>query len=214
MLRVKDLDFERGQIHVRAPKGRRDRHTMLQLAVPLLQHHLEIVRSIHEDDLREGFGSVWLPEAIERKIPSAPRAWGRQWVFPATSRGKEPSGLQRRHHLHESVVQRAVKRAAFEAKRRQAGDLPHIPAFLRDPPSGTRPRHPHCPRAPWPPESRSCDTAHAAYGARSMRWNLPHDATCVPVTRLMATRRLARWIVPRYATMATVCTALHHVNAV
>jgi len=116
MLRVKDLDFERGQIHVRDPKGRRDRHTMLpQMAVPLLRHHLEIVRSIHEDDLREGFGSVWLPEAIERKIPSAPRAWGWQWVFPATSRWKEPSGLQRRHHLHESAVQRAVKRAALEA---------------------------------------------------------------------------------------------------
>jgi integron integrase len=116
MLRIKDIDFDRGQIHIRDPKGRRDRHTMLpQMAVPLLRHHLEIVRGIHDDDLRDGFGSVWIPEAIERKIPTAPRTWGWQWVFPATSRWKEPSGLQRRHHLHESVVQRAVKRASMEA---------------------------------------------------------------------------------------------------
>lgn len=116
MLRIKDIDFERGQIHVRDPKGRRDRHTMLpEMAVPLLRHHLEIVRGIHDDDLRDGFGSVWIPEAIERKIPTAPRTWGWQWAFPATSRWKEPSGLQRRHHLHESVLQRAVKRASTEA---------------------------------------------------------------------------------------------------
>ena len=116
MLRVKDVDFERGQIHVRDPKGRRDRHTMLpQMAIPLLQHHLELVRATHKDDLQKGFGAVWMPEAIERKIPSAPRSWSWQWVFPATSRWKEPSGMQRRHHLHESVVQRAVKRAALEA---------------------------------------------------------------------------------------------------
>jgi integron integrase len=116
MLRIKDVDFDRGQIHIRDPKGRRDRHTMLpQMAIPLLRHHLETVRGIHDDDLRDGFGSVWIPEAIERKIPTAPRTWGWQWVFPATSRWKEPSGLQRRHHLHESVLQRAVKRASTEA---------------------------------------------------------------------------------------------------
>jgi integron integrase len=116
MLRVKDVDFERGQIHVRDPKGRRDRHTMLpQMAVPLLRHHLELVRGIHADDLRAGFGAVWLPEAIERKIPTVSRSWGWQWVFPATSRYKEPTGVQRRHHLHESVLQRAVKQAASEA---------------------------------------------------------------------------------------------------
>lgn len=116
MLRVKDVDFERGQIHVRDPKGRHDRHTMLpQFAVPLLRHQFEIAREIHNDDLKAGFGSVWLPEAIERKIPTASRSWSWQWIFPASSRYKEPSGLQRRHHLHESVLQRAVKRAAAEA---------------------------------------------------------------------------------------------------
>jgi len=116
MLRVKDVDFERGQIHVRDPKARRDRHTMLpQMAVPLLRQQLEVARAIHDDDLRKGFGVVWIPEAIERKIPTAPRAWGWQWIFPASSRWKEPGGLERRHHLHESVVQRAVKNAAREA---------------------------------------------------------------------------------------------------
>ena len=115
MLRVKDVDFERGQIHVRDPKGR-ERHTMLpQLAVPLLRHQLDLAHAIHEDDLRDGFGAVWIPEAIERKIPTAPRAWGWQWIFPASSRWKDPSGLERRHHLDESVLQRAVKNAAGEA---------------------------------------------------------------------------------------------------
>ena len=116
MLRVKDLDFDRGQIHVRDPKGRRDRHTMLpEMAVPLLRHQLEKARELHQTDLKLGFGSVWLPEAIERKIPTAQRTWGWQWIFPASSRYREPSGMERRHHLHESVLQRAVKRAASEA---------------------------------------------------------------------------------------------------
>ncbi|HEX8617704.1 MAG TPA: integron integrase [Thermoanaerobaculia bacterium] len=116
MLRVKDVDFERGQIHVRDLKGGRDRHTMLpQTVVPLLRHQLERARRVHEADLRRGLGYVWLPEAIERKVPTAARTWGWQWVFPAASRYKEPSGMERRHHLHESVVQRAVKKAASDA---------------------------------------------------------------------------------------------------
>jgi len=116
MLRVKDVDFERGQIHVRDPKGSRDRHTMLpQMVVPLLRHQLERAREIHQSDLQAGFGQVWLPEAIERKIPTAARTWGWQWVFPATSRYTDPAALERRHHLHESVVQRAVKTAARDA---------------------------------------------------------------------------------------------------
>lgn len=83
MLRVEDVDFERGQIHVRGPKGRRDRHTMLpQMAVPLLRHQLELSRAV-QDGVRDGFGAVWIPEAIERKIPTAPRAWGWQWIFRA-----------------------------------------------------------------------------------------------------------------------------------
>lgn len=86
-----------------------------QIAVPLLRHQLDLARAIHEDDLEAGFGAVWIPEAIERKIPTAPRAWGWQWIFPASSRWKESSGIERRHHLHESVLQRAVKAAAADA---------------------------------------------------------------------------------------------------
>jgi integron integrase len=116
MLRVKDVDFDRGQIHIRDPKGRHDRHTMLpEMAVPLLRQQFEVAREIHNDDLNAGFGSVWLPEALERKIPTASRTWGWQWVFPASSRWKEPTGMERRHHLHESVLQRAVKRAGIES---------------------------------------------------------------------------------------------------
>jgi integrase len=89
VLRVKDVDFERGQIHVRDPKGRRDRHTMLpQMSVPLLRHQLELARAIHDDDLRDGFGAAWLPDAIDRKIPSAPKAWEWQWIFRRPRGGK------------------------------------------------------------------------------------------------------------------------------
>jgi integrase len=86
-----------------------------QMAVPLLRHQLELARAVHNDDLQEGFGSVWIPEAIERKTRTAPRTWGWQWIFPASSRWKEPAGMERRHHLHESALQRAVKSAAGEA---------------------------------------------------------------------------------------------------
>lgn len=90
-----------------------------QTSVPLLRHQRGagpgLAHSVHSDDLRAGFEAVWIPEAIERKIPTAARAWGWQSIFPASSRYQEPSGLERRHHLHESVVQRAVKNATGEA---------------------------------------------------------------------------------------------------
>lgn len=70
MLRVKDVDFERGQIHVRDPKGRCDRHTMLpQMAVPLLRHQLDLACAIHEDDLRDGFGAVWTTRSAQTAGP-------------------------------------------------------------------------------------------------------------------------------------------------
>jgi integron integrase len=117
-LRIKDIDFDRVQIHIRDPKGRRDRATMLpHSAVPLLRDHLEYVRDLHNRDLQAGFGAVWLPDAIERKIPTAARQWIWQWVFPATSRWKDiRRGTEHRHHMHETVIQRAVKRATLEAR--------------------------------------------------------------------------------------------------
>ncbi|MBI3247419.1 MAG: hypothetical protein HYZ50_13035 [Deltaproteobacteria bacterium] len=87
---------------------------MLPLAVKApLTAYLARVRELHQDDLARGFGSVYLPDALARKYPHAPREWGWQWVFPATQISVDPrSGEKRQHHLHESVLQRIVRRAA------------------------------------------------------------------------------------------------------
>ncbi|MEX2205121.1 MAG: integron integrase [Myxococcota bacterium] len=112
-LRVKDLDLERGEIVVRDGKGRKDRVTMLPRSVAAdLRGQLARARALHTRDLEAGFGAVALPDALARKYPSAAREWGWQWVFPASRRFREAeSGVERRYHLHETVVQRAVKRA-------------------------------------------------------------------------------------------------------
>lgn len=116
-LRVKDIDFSRNQIVVRAGKGDKDRHTMLPLAVkePLLRH-LQGIKRQHDEDLRRGLGRVALPNALERKYQNAGKEWDWQWVFSATSHYTDPTtGETRRHHLHESVVQKAVKEARLHA---------------------------------------------------------------------------------------------------
>jgi site-specific recombinase XerD len=114
---VKDVDFPRKQIMVRDTKGKRDRATMLsETAIAPLRRHLETVRELHNDDLAAGFGAVALPDALARKIPGAPKDWGWQWVFPATSRYKEKeTGTERRHHLHETVIQRSVRTATLQS---------------------------------------------------------------------------------------------------
>jgi integron integrase len=116
-LRVKDVDLETNQIVVRDGKGKRDRVTMLPAAVKLdLIRHIDRVRQQHEQDLLRGAGWVELPSALGRKYPNAGRGWGWQWVFPATRPYLEPlTGQRRRHHLHESVLQRAVKDAVRAA---------------------------------------------------------------------------------------------------
>jgi len=116
-LRIKDIDFAGNHIVVRAGKGNKDRHTMLPAAVkePLLQH-LQLVKRQHEGDLRMGLGRVALPYALERKYPNAEKEWGWQWAFPATSHYMDAvTGVKRRHHLHESVLQRAFKDARLKA---------------------------------------------------------------------------------------------------
>jgi integron integrase len=116
-LRVKDVDFARLEILVRDGKGQKDRITMLpvKLKAPLATH-LETVRRQHEADLLRGEGSVALPDAIARKYPSAETDWGWQWMFPATRFYVDRhTGKRRRHHLHESVLQRAVREAACAA---------------------------------------------------------------------------------------------------
>jgi integron integrase len=112
-LRVKDVDFERSQITVRSGKGGKDRVTMLPAAARRdLAKHLETVRDLHAADLRAGAGWVELPWALGRKYPNAGREWIWQWVFPATrTYFHRETGQRRRHHLHESVLQRAVREA-------------------------------------------------------------------------------------------------------
>jgi len=117
-MRVKDLDLERREIRVRDGKGRKDRVTLLpeRLLIPL-QEHLNRVKYLHQRDLEMGAGSVELPFALSRKYPGAAWEWGWQWVFPATRHYRDrESGLQRRYHLHESVLQRAVREAARRAE--------------------------------------------------------------------------------------------------
>ena len=116
-LRVKDIDFSANSIVVREGKGNKDRITMLPLAVKTpLGVHLAEVRELHQQDLVRGFGSVYLPDALHRKYPHAPKDWGWQWVFPAPQISVDPrSGERRRHHLHEVVLQRAVRGAARQA---------------------------------------------------------------------------------------------------
>lgn len=116
-LRVKDLDFEQRQLIVRQGKGGKDRATLLPARLhESLRTHLEHVRSIHEQDLHEGFGEVWLPDALARKLPSASREWVWQYVFPSSQRSVDPrSGRIMRHHQDESGLQKAVRRAAQQA---------------------------------------------------------------------------------------------------
>ncbi len=117
-LRVKDLDLEPREVTVRDGMGAKDRVTILPAKVigPLATH-LERMRLQHENDLRRGMGSVELPTALERKDPKVAWEWGWQWVFPATRFYPDPvSGRRRRHHLHELVLQKAVRRAALQAR--------------------------------------------------------------------------------------------------
>jgi integron integrase len=112
-LRVKDIDFARNLIVVREGKGAKDRVTMLpqNLKEPLRQH-LEKVKRAHETDLQAGYGTVQLPYALARKYPQAATEWKWQYIFPAPKRSIDPrSGVERRHHLDESVLQKAVKEA-------------------------------------------------------------------------------------------------------
>jgi integron integrase len=116
-LRVKDVDFAANQLVVRGGKGDRDRVTMLPGAVKAnLTRHLERARSQHDRDLQHGAGLVELPWALARKYPNAAREWAWQWVFPATRIYVDRvTGQRRRHHMHETVLQRAVKDAVRRA---------------------------------------------------------------------------------------------------
>jgi len=116
-LRIQDIDFEKNEILVRNGKGAKDRITMLPktLNVPL-QNHLKKVKNMHERDLTDGWGKVLIPDALNRKYPNAPADWRWQWAFPQEKRWKNiKTGEQGRHHIDESLVQKAVKEAVAKA---------------------------------------------------------------------------------------------------
>jgi integron integrase len=116
-LRVKDVDFERAEVVVRDGKGGKDRVTMLprKLAAPL-QAHLVWRRRLYYDDTAKGMADVFLPDALERKYPDAAKSWGWQYIFPSGSYSVAPrSGVERRHHLDEKLLQRAMKKAVQAA---------------------------------------------------------------------------------------------------
>jgi integron integrase len=116
-LRVQDVDFETGELLIRHGKGGKDRRTMLpERLVPALKSHLESVQQQHVNDLAQGYGSTLLPHALQRKYKNANRDWRWQYVFPAARRWHDAKGNEwRRHHMHESVVQKAVKAAVRKA---------------------------------------------------------------------------------------------------
>jgi integron integrase len=117
-LRIKDFDFPRRAIMVRHGKGGKDRVVTLpdELVLPL-QHLIESRRIEHERDCERGIGAVWLPHALERKYPRAPFEFGWQFLFAARRPGPDPrSGEVRRHHIHASAIQKAIKRAVRAAR--------------------------------------------------------------------------------------------------
>jgi integron integrase len=117
-LRIKDVDFERREIRIRDGKGRKDRLTPLPVVlIGDLKAHLQQVERLHQQDLLDGAGHVALPDALRRKYPGAAREWLWQWLFPATRKYVDDQTREtRRHHLHETVVQRAVRDAARAAR--------------------------------------------------------------------------------------------------
>lgn len=112
-LRVKDIDFAMNQITVREGKGNVDRYTMLPLSLKaVMQDHLKRVYTLHQNDLKLGYGRAYLPFALARKYPNADAEWAWQYVFPSLKRSIDPeSGIERRHHVAPQAVQRAVKTA-------------------------------------------------------------------------------------------------------
>ncbi|GHU04566.1 integron integrase [Betaproteobacteria bacterium] len=116
-LRVKDVDFERAEILIRDGKGGKDRVTMLpQTLLAPLQVHLQARRQLYEEDSAKGMAGVYLPDALARKYPEAATSWGWQYVFVAGSYSVDPrSGKERRHHMDEKLLQRAMKKAVLAA---------------------------------------------------------------------------------------------------
>ena len=116
-LRIKDVDFRRSEILVRDGKGGKDRRTMLpRTLVEPLQREVERTRLLHQSDLAAGYGAAWLPHALARKYPSAPREFAWQYVFASGQRSIDPrDGIERRHHFDDGILSRALKAACRKA---------------------------------------------------------------------------------------------------
>lgn len=116
-LRVKDVDFSRHEILVREGKGFKDRVTMLPTSlVQPLKQHLERVKTLHDEDLADGYGEVFMPMALDKKYPAAGKSWGWQYIFPSQNLSVDPySGKTRRHHADEKAIQRSMKKAVLAA---------------------------------------------------------------------------------------------------
>lgn len=129
-LRVQDIDFDNGYLTVRAGKGDKDRTTLLPVSIrDRLQTHLKAVRKTFEQDLSDGHANVWLPGALAKKYPNAPKSWEWQYVFPSKVLSKDPeTGEIRRHHVNESGLQKAIRGARQKAdihKRATSHTLRH-----------------------------------------------------------------------------------------
>jgi integron integrase len=116
-LRVKDVDFQMKQLTVRSGKGDKDRITTFPATLtPVLQSHLARAKTLHQQDLAQGAGEVYLPHALARKYPNAGKDWGWQYMFPARDLSTDPrSGVIRRHHVDPSVINKAIKVAVRRA---------------------------------------------------------------------------------------------------
>ncbi len=117
-LRIKDIDFDQNLLFIRSGKGDKDRATLLpETIVEVLQVHLQRVEELHHKDLEEGFGEVYLPNALDRKYPNLGREWGWQFVFPSKKRSVDPrSNKIRRHHVSSSMIQKGMKKAIQDAR--------------------------------------------------------------------------------------------------
>ncbi|BBB30896.1 integron integrase [Neptunomonas japonica] len=116
-LRIKDIDFGNNNIIVRSGKGNKDRTTMLpQTLIPALRRQIEKVKNIHQQDIEDGYGDVYLPDALNRKYPRAAKETGWQFLFPSSKIGRDPrSGVLRRHHLHPTALSKQIRQAVRAA---------------------------------------------------------------------------------------------------
>jgi integrase len=161
-LRVKDLDLAKREIRVRDGNGRKDRVTVIpaRLVEPLAARLAE-TRRLHDSDLRADASWVELPDALGRKHPNAGREIGWQWLFPATRGYFDPkAGQRRRHQLHESVLQRAVKEAVTRAGLTKRASV-HTLRHHADASARVGVRHQDNPGAPWTPGRQHDDDLHA-----------------------------------------------------